>query len=114
MTLSAYEFLRRFSTRILPSRFVKIRHYGILSNNARKALLPLAKKLIATTTGADTIFTKSDIIEQMNGHKPGICPHCGQQLQIVTSQHKKTEPGLKSRIKQIRLLIQNSSLNLFN
>jgi hypothetical protein len=34
MTLDAVEFLRRFCLHILPPRFMKIRHYGFLSNRA--------------------------------------------------------------------------------
>ena len=33
MTLSNVEFIRRFSLHILPKRFVRIRHYGILSSS---------------------------------------------------------------------------------
>ncbi|MCK4815283.1 transposase, partial [bacterium] len=32
MTLDAFEFIRRFLLHILPDGFMKIRHYGILSN----------------------------------------------------------------------------------
>ena len=38
MTLDAVEFLRRFCLHILPPRFMKIRHYGFLSNRARAEL----------------------------------------------------------------------------
>jgi hypothetical protein len=47
MTLDAVEFLRRFFLHVLPSRFVRIRHYGLLSNRFRNRLLPLAHKLLA-------------------------------------------------------------------
>ncbi|MBK7099461.1 MAG: transposase [Sphingobacteriales bacterium] len=39
MTLSNEEFVRRFSMHILPSRFVRIRHYGILSSNWKRGKL---------------------------------------------------------------------------
>jgi hypothetical protein len=39
MTLSATEFIRRFSQHILPHRFVRIRHYGILSSNWKRGRL---------------------------------------------------------------------------
>jgi len=38
MTLDGVEFLRRFCLHILPPRFMKIRHYGFLSNRARPEL----------------------------------------------------------------------------
>lgn len=39
MTLSHTEFIRRFSQHILPKRFVKIRHYGILSSTWKREKL---------------------------------------------------------------------------
>jgi hypothetical protein len=37
MTLSNQEFTRRFAQHILPQRFVRIRHYGLLSSTWRRA-----------------------------------------------------------------------------
>ena len=39
MTLSNTEFVRRFSLHILPRRFVRIRHYGILSSSWKRGKL---------------------------------------------------------------------------
>jgi hypothetical protein len=39
MTLTHKEFIRRFAMHILPKRFVKIRHYGILSSSWKKEKL---------------------------------------------------------------------------
>ncbi|MCQ4034960.1 transposase [Kaistella montana] len=39
MTLSNEEFTRRFSLHILPKRFVRIRHYGILSSSWKRGKL---------------------------------------------------------------------------
>ena len=39
MTLSNTEFVRRFSIHILPRRFVRIRHYGILSSSWKRGKL---------------------------------------------------------------------------
>src|ERR1035437_10095397 len=47
MTLDAVEFLRRFFLHVLPRGFVRIRHYGLLSNRFRKRLLPLAHQFLA-------------------------------------------------------------------
>lgn len=38
MDLEAEEFLRRFCLHILPSRFMKIRHYGILASRVKPKL----------------------------------------------------------------------------
>ena len=44
MTLTPKEFIRRFALHILPHRFVRIRHYGILSFRARNELIPRLQK----------------------------------------------------------------------
>ena len=44
MPLSTKEFIRRFAQHILPKRFVRIRHYGMLSSSYRKILFPKKKK----------------------------------------------------------------------
>ncbi len=38
MTLDAEEFLRRFCLHILPPKFMKIRHYGILASRCKPML----------------------------------------------------------------------------
>jgi hypothetical protein len=44
MTLSATEFIRRFLLHVLPSGFVKIRHFGFLANRNRSARLSLCRQ----------------------------------------------------------------------
>jgi hypothetical protein len=44
LTLSALEFIRRFSLHILPPGLVRIRHYGVLGNNRRKRDMGLAQQ----------------------------------------------------------------------
>lgn len=44
MTLTITEFIRRFALHILPHRFVRIRHYGILSNHGRSKVIPKLQK----------------------------------------------------------------------
>lgn len=41
MTLHASEFIRRFALHILPHRFVRIRHFGILSFHGRSKVIPI-------------------------------------------------------------------------
>jgi hypothetical protein len=40
LKLSSTEFIRRFSLHLLPPRFTKIRHYGILGNNRKSIAIP--------------------------------------------------------------------------
>lgn len=46
MRLGLGEFLRRYCLHILPPRFVKIRHYGLLANGQRRRRLEIARALI--------------------------------------------------------------------
>ncbi len=47
MALSTEEFLRRFLLHTLPSRFVRIRHYGLLGNRCRHAKVARCRVLLA-------------------------------------------------------------------
>jgi len=55
MTLEAVEFVRRFLMHVLPSGFVRVRHYGLLANRHRQAKLARCRQLLgmATPPGAD-------------------------------------------------------------
>ena len=46
MTLAAEEFMRRFLLHVLPGRFHRIRHYGLLANAARKENLAAPRALL--------------------------------------------------------------------
>ena len=43
MTLDAQEFIRRFLLHVLPSGFMRIRHYGLLANRAKGVKLAAAR-----------------------------------------------------------------------
>jgi putative transposase len=45
-SLAAVEFIRRFLLHVLPGGFVKIRHFGFLSNRNRKALIQHCRALL--------------------------------------------------------------------
>jgi hypothetical protein len=49
MWLSAEEFLRRFLLHVLPSRFVRIRHYGLLAGRNVDTKLAHCRKLLGET-----------------------------------------------------------------
>jgi hypothetical protein len=46
MTLGTAEFVRRFCLHVLPERFVKIRHYGLLGNRRKQTRLAQARQLL--------------------------------------------------------------------
>jgi len=46
MTLKADEFIRRFLLHVLPSRYVRIRHFGLLANRTRKDNIAACRKIL--------------------------------------------------------------------
>ena len=77
MTLDATEFPRRFFLHVLPKGFVRIRHYGLLSNRFRKQLLPLARRLLAEQ-GRKPLPPPP--VEQDDLWR---CPRCGRGMRVV-------------------------------
>ena len=77
MTVSAYEFIRRFLIHILPVRFMKIRHYGLLGNRNKSSNLSLCKKLTSTPILPFEKASTLQLIQKIIGKDASICPNCG-------------------------------------
>ena len=87
MTLSFEEFMRRFLLHVLPSGFHRIRHYGLIANNARKEKIALARELLnvvppvtsaATTTEATLADAHTD-----PARPTFVCRHCGGLMILI-------------------------------
>lgn len=85
MTLDADEFIRRFLLHILPDGFMKIRHYGILSNRNRKRKLVLCRRLLGTHRQQQRTEKESwqDLLTRLTGIDPRICPYCGKGKMVL-------------------------------
>ena len=92
MSLGLDEFLRRFCLHILPERFVKIRHYGLLANRGRHERVAQARALLGTGTTASA--TAGSGAEQDSAAVRN-CPHCGSGLlSLVRIYHTRQQiPG---------------------
>jgi hypothetical protein len=81
MTLGTAEFLRRFCLHILPPRFVKIRHYGLLGNHQRKAKLAAARAALDHQAARTRALPQTQSSQSSSPHDaatPGPrCPRCG-------------------------------------
>ena len=77
MTLLATEFLRRFFLHVLPKGFVRIRHFGFLSNRFRASQLALCRQLLA--------IADSKLESSHSEQSPSTwhCPHCGAAMVVV-------------------------------
>ena len=91
VTITAPEFIRRFLRHVLPPRFVKIRHYGLMAPANAKTKLEKARALLTLQaqgaiaeppnrkhdTPSET-NTWQDMLRALTGKDLTICPNCGQ------------------------------------
>jgi hypothetical protein len=74
MTLSADEFLRRFLLHVLPRGFVRIRHFGFLTNRSRARLVATCRRLLSDAPLASRVAQPP---------RQWSCPNCGAAMLIV-------------------------------
>jgi hypothetical protein len=77
MTLKAVEFIRRFLLHVLPSGFVRVRHYGFLSNRVCQEKLALCRSLLAAGTVAKAPAPEATVGDE-TGSDATACPVCGR------------------------------------
>ena len=86
MTISRWEFVRRFLLHILPKYFMRIRHYGILHSSWKSKLFPNLSK---TKIDAKTIWEQRGLILDQ-------CPFCKKgKLQFIENIQPKRGPPIK-------------------
>jgi hypothetical protein len=106
VTITAQEFIRRFLLHILPPRFVKIRHYGLMAPANAKTKLEKARSLIGPPQSVShdefkdlnpdalpQVKTWQEMMRDLTGLDFTICPQCGQGRLIRSLLHK-SEPAL--------------------
>lgn len=83
MTLEGVEFLRRFTQHILPPKFVRIRHYGILGNNKRRQRVAAILTQMDLPPHPEPVKLPTEIkILTQTGQNPNRCPKC-QKLSLI-------------------------------
>jgi hypothetical protein len=98
MALEAVEFIRRFLLHVVPSGFVRIRHYGLQANRVRAENLARCRALLgagqASTAGgtAPPQPQQSSQVEE----KPR-CPVCGQGHMVVIGKLEPVRPDEPQR-----------------
>jgi hypothetical protein len=90
-TVTAEEFIRRFLQHVLPSRFIKVRYYGLLSPGNRK-LLTKARALLTT---ADCRMPSPDCDDKFGNRKSPVenhrcCPTCGNVLTLLKELKRRS------------------------
>jgi len=86
--VSAEDFIRRFLLHVLPTGFVRIRHYGLMAACNAKTKLLRARELIdptaqpgissqSETPTADPKTPWQELLRRLTGIDPSLCPRCG-------------------------------------
>jgi hypothetical protein len=78
MELRAEEFLRRFLLHVVPTGFVRIRHYGLLANRTRQDKLTRARQLLAIVAATPLLPPVSGLATATAPSPTAAarCPHC--------------------------------------
>jgi hypothetical protein len=87
MTLKADEFIRRFLLHVLPHRYVRIRHFGLLANRSRKDNIALCRKLIGSCEPVpkeeERPETWQDRLLRVCGIDINTCPVCKKGTMVM-------------------------------
>jgi hypothetical protein len=75
-TVTAMEFQRRFLQHVLPTGFMKIRHYGFLSPNAAVSLTDIRRMILGFYDMLCEILSMPPPLQP----KPVRCPSCGKPM----------------------------------
>ena len=81
MTLEAPEFIRRFLLHVLPSGFMRIRHFGFLANRRKKQNLRACRVHLGQDPSPppQPERTPTERISELTGVDVTRCPRCGQR-----------------------------------
>ena len=87
LRLPALEFLRRFLHHVLPTGFMKVRYFGLLSPSSATSIEALRARIELASA-----FTLTSPRPEPKPPEPMLCPHCGGSLKFRASL-----PALPSR-----------------
>jgi len=93
MRLSTSEFIRRFLIHVLPDRFHRIRHYGLLASSSRKANIAKARTLLGAQTAKQDDPPVAEVIP-LTLREP--CPDCGGQMRIIETFRRGQKPQTRA------------------
>jgi len=89
-TLNGSEFTRRFLLHVVPRRFVRVRHYGLLANGVKRSRLTLARTQldspVTTRPSPAKTETWQDTYRRLLGRDPHQCPQCRAGRLVVVAE----------------------------
>ena len=94
MTLKPEEFIRRFSMHVLPDRFIKIRHYGILGNRNKKLKFKRCIEIFRIKLKDFENLSSAELFFKLTGINIGKCSKCenGTLIKIEKIMPRSASP----------------------
>ncbi|XXK30071.1 IS91 family transposase [Rhodobacteraceae bacterium nBUS_24] len=89
MQLATDEFIRRFLIHVLPDRFHRIRHYGLLASAGRKANIAKVRNLLGAEQPEQEPQADAELLP-LTLREP--CPDCGGQMRIIETFRRGQKP----------------------
>jgi hypothetical protein len=95
LTLTADEFMRRFLLHVLPSGFMRIRHYGVLGNRCRTPKVAVCRQLFAQPAPLPRPpESTATLMRRLTGLDIERCPQCRQgRLVVIATLYPFRRPG---------------------
>jgi hypothetical protein len=115
VAMTPNEFIRRFLQHVLPDKFVKIRHYGLMASSNVKTKLRQAQDILASRYPADTSASTGHVADadtddqqsktdwrelllELTGLDLTCCPRCGsRRRRRLSIPAAKQETGQRAR-----------------
>jgi hypothetical protein len=89
MRLATNEFIRRFLIHVLPDRFHRIRHYGLLASATRKVNIANIRTLLGAEQTKREHPENAEVIP-LTLREP--CPDCGAEMRIIETFRRGQKP----------------------
>jgi hypothetical protein len=89
MRLATGEFIRRFLVHVLPDRFHRIRHYGLLASSQRKVHIAKVRVLLGAQTPKQDDPPAVEVTP-LTLREP--CPDCGGAMRIIETFRRGQKP----------------------
>lgn len=96
LTLEVQEFVRRFCLHLLPGRFVKIRHYGLLGNRQRHQRLQRVRALLGVSAPALSDAAAQPLPQNRSALESPVracCPFCRQPTLVLLREVPPVRPA---------------------
>jgi hypothetical protein len=112
MALDGVEFIRRFLLHVVPSGFMRIRHFGFLANGHRAKKLELCRRLLGVKHAPDTKAVTKPEMDQSTAEESvpsDLCPACKEGRMVVIEKLKRQRTKAANRAAERSRLTTDTS-----